>query len=159
MRKHYFYIFLGCLVLVLTTASAYWQKNAWEQTQAKKGAHHQLRCLDLESGCQLHHIHTNTHYVIRTIGQPSPLVRFKVRLTPLEKFEATNKKVKVTARFRMDGMDMGEQPILLQWNDKEKSWEKETILPVCVASRHDWILNLTIDENYESDISFTTRDH
>lgn len=155
MRKNYFYLSLGCLVLTLTTVSAYWQKNAWEQTQAKQATRHQLRCPDLEKGCQLYDAHTKTQYVIRTIGQPSPLVRFKLVVAPVQKPALL---FKVTARFRMDGMDMGEQPILLQWSDKQKSWEKETILPVCVASRHDWILNLTIDENYESDISFTTRD-
>ncbi len=160
MHKKYFYFFLGLIVLLLTTMSAYWQKTVWEARQAKHASLLHLTCPDLEKGCLVSFSRSEhkMSYHVQTKGQPSPLTRFTLIITPLnpEKESSTHS---LTARFRMDGMDMGEQPLTLLWNPQKRIWEKETVLPICVASRHDWILNLTINQYYESDIHFTTSHH
>jgi len=71
---------------------------------------------------------------LRFEGPAAPLRRFTVRVVA----EGGEPPARVTVRFEMPGMAMGQAPLALA-PDGAGGWRGEAVLPVCATGRTDWV--------------------
>jgi len=130
------------LVLAALAGLAIWgslQKDRPQQVQP-------ILCINPVAGCSFVHKGATAH------------IRFSVTSETLKPFQLTlsHREVKkVSVSFQMAGMDMGFNRYDLK-PSQTGNWTARIMLPVCTASRADWIAELQLDENFYS-LSFTTR--
>lgn len=130
------------LILVALAGLAIWgalQKNRPQQVVP-------IVCNNPVAGCNFVHD-----------GKPAQ-IRFSVVPEIMKPFQLTlihPDMKKVSVSFQMVGMDMGFNRYDLK-RGPDGNWTARITLPVCTASRSDWITELHIDEKFYS-LSFTTR--
>ena len=55
---------------------------------------------------------------------------------------------KIQLQFSMQGMEMGMNQFNLKQQDNNKQfWQKNVVLPVCIAGRKDWLIEIFIKSN------------
>jgi len=103
-----------------------------------------VHCPDLVGGCAV--TLASQPVQVRFSAPPSALQPFNVQVNALS-------ATRVSANFRMVGMDMGRNRYQLV-RESGGRWLGHVILPVCVAGRSDWVMTLTVDGS-AVDIPFT----
>ncbi|HCA26910.1 MAG TPA: hypothetical protein DEP05_04595, partial [Betaproteobacteria bacterium] len=103
-----------------------------------------VHCPDLAGGCAV--TLAGRPVQVRFSAPPSALRPFDVRVDALS-------AARVSANFRMVGMDMGRNRYQLV-RESGGRWLAHVILPVCVAGRSDWVMTLIVDGG-AVDIPFT----
>lgn len=130
------------LVLAALAGLAIWgalQKSRPEQFQP-------ISCINPVAGCTF--IHHGMPARISFSSVPETLKPFQLTLSHPE-------VKKVSVSFQMAGMDMGFNRYDLK-QSQTGNWTARIMLPVCTASRADWIAELQLDEKFYS-LFFTTR--
>jgi len=84
------------------------------------------------------------NYTVKVTGEVSPLKPFSVILDGND-IEAA------TLSFSMRDMDMGVNRFIMN-NTKDSSWETQAMLPVCTASRNDWIAELIVKRTNQATV-------
>lgn len=95
-----------------------------------------VRCADLSHECRFV-MGDKQPVSVRFGAPPSGLHPFSVQVTAAQAH-------RVSARFTMPDMDMGENSYQLH-KVNGPLWQGDIILPVCITGRHDWLLTLIID--------------
>lgn len=130
------------LVLIALAALAIW--GARQQTQPGQVA--EIRCANPVAGCAFMHngARAQLHFSI----QPETLKPFSIRLAhPFVE--------KASASFQMADMNMGFNRYDFKPQGKGE-WIATVTLPVCTASRVDWIAELELDGRFYR-MTFATR--
>lgn len=116
------------VILMVLVAAVMW----WNPSRPPAGPSTRLTCPDLQRGCETRVAGVPVR--VRVSGELKPLVPFHVRV------ETTGTE-KMTARFTMEGMDMGFNLYTLR-PDGTGAFMARVTLPVCVTGRRDWIMHL-----------------
>lgn len=130
------------LILLALAALAVWgvlQKSQPESVQP-------ISCVNPVAGCTF--VHDGVPTQISFSVTPETMKPFVITLShPALR--------KVSASFQMIGMDMGFNRYDLK-RGPDGNWTARVTLPVCTASRADWIMELNLDGQFYS-LPFTTR--
>ena len=130
------------LVLIALAALAIWGARQ----QAQPGQVTEIRCADPVAGCAF--LHHGTPAQLRFSAQPETLKPFSIHLAhPLVK--------RASASIQMADMNMGFNRYDFKPQGKGE-WMANVTLPVCTASRVDWIAELALDGAFYR-LTFTTR--
>jgi hypothetical protein len=130
------------LVLVALAGLAIW--GALQKTPP--AAAQPLPCADPVAGCNFTHR-----------GLPAR-VRFSATPETMKAFILTVSHPalqRASASFQMVGMDMGFNRYDLK-RGADGNWTARVVLPVCTASRADWVVELKLDDAFYS-LPFTSR--
>ncbi len=130
------------LIILALAALALW--GAWQK--APKQAAQTIVCADPVAGCVF--THNGSPVSLGFSAQPQALKPFVLSIAAPELHEAA-------VSFRMAGMDMGFNRYELK-PEAEGRWAAAVTLPVCTASRVDWIAELELDGRLYI-FAFTTR--
>lgn len=134
------------LILAALAAIAIW--GARQQAQPEHAAETltEIHCANSVAGCTF--MHHGTPAQLRFSAQPETLKPFSIYLAhPLVK--------KASASFQMADMNMGFNRYDFKPQAKGE-WAANVTLPVCTASRVDWIAELALDGAFYR-LTFTTR--
>lgn len=130
------------LVLISLAGLGIWA--AMQKTRPHQVA--PINCVDPVAGCPF--VHGNLPGRVRFSVAPESLKPFVIILShPRLK--------KVSLSFQMMGMDMGYNRYELA-RASDGAWTARIILPVCTASRADWIAEIQLDDQFYS-LPFTAR--
>ena len=133
---------IPALILAALAGLAIWgalQKTRPDSVQS-------IACINPVAGCIFVHLGTPAH--IRFSVTPETMKPFVITLShPALR--------KASASFQMIGMDMGFNRYDLKRGPND-DWTARVTLPVCTASRADWIMELNLDGQFYS-LPFTTR--
>lgn len=133
---------IPALVLAALAALAIWgalRKNRPEQVQP-------ILCANPVAGCPF--VHHDAPARIGFSSTPETMKPFVITLShPALR--------QVSASFQMAGMDMGFNRYDLK-RGPDGNWTASIVLPVCTASRADWVAELKLDGQFYS-LSFATR--
>lgn len=106
----------------------------------------ELRCTDIVAGCTF--LLDGREATLAFSQVPKPLEAFTLEV------RAPHAR-RVSAEFQMVGMDMGFNRYDMKPAGND-AYVARITLPVCVSSRHDWVLYLTIDGTRFA-VPFTSR--
>lgn len=119
------------LVILALAALALW--GVWQR--APREAVQTIACADPVAGCAF--VHNGGPAILRFSVQPRALEPFVLTLA------APNLRAAAVS-FGMAGMDMGFNRYELRQGETGR-WAASVTLPVCTASRVDWIAELDLD--------------
>lgn len=129
------------LVLIALAALAIW--GARQQTQPAQVV--EIHCANPLAGCTF--MHNGALAQLRFSTQPETLKPFSISL-------AHPGLEKVSASFQMADMNMGFNRYDFRQQNKNV-WIASITLPICTASRVDWITELALDDAFYR-MTFTT---
>lgn len=130
------------LVLAALAVLAIW--GALQKTRPERVR--PILCANPVAGCTF--VHNGAPVQIRFSTPPETMKPFFITLSHPTLRQAA-------ASFQMAGMNMGFNRYDLK-RGPDGNWSARIILPVCTASRADWVAELKLDEQFYS-LSFTTR--
>lgn len=130
------------LVLAALAGLAIW--GALQKTRPDKVQ--PIPCINPVSGCTF--VHHGTPARISFSSTPETMKPFVITLSHPALQQAS-------ASFQMIGMDMGFNRYDLK-RGPDGNWTARIVLPVCTASRADWVAELKLDGQFYS-LSFATR--
>lgn len=123
----------GVVILLALLALSYQQ--AWLQWPAKSAPMARIACQDLQAGCVFQI--NEQQYSIQSVQAIHGNQLFTVLLKGPAK--------QVLGSWQMQGMDMGPNQYRFI-RDGNEVWRAQMALPMCTASRQDWLFVITIDE-------------
>jgi hypothetical protein len=130
------------LILLALAALAIWGARQQAQPQQMQ----EIRCADPVSGCAF--MHNGAATQLRFSVQPQALNPFSITI-------AHPALRKASASFQMANMNMGFNRYDFKPQGKGL-WIASVTLPVCTASRVDWVAELELDGRFYR-MTFTTR--
>ncbi|HSH97338.1 MAG: hypothetical protein ACAH07_04580 [Methylophilaceae bacterium] len=133
----------GLVIFVMVVA--YYAQSRYFRAAFKDVPIEHVTCVDLLNGCDIDGAH------IKFDHQPQLMQPFHLELQ-------TTGAENVAATFAMVGMQMGLNRYRLLQQTPE-NWIAEIILPICVQSRSDWLLDIEITKPHaikRYQLSFTS---
>ncbi|BCM25839.1 hypothetical protein [Methyloradius palustris] len=135
----------ACCLLIFALVAVYYVQSQYSRAAFNDVPIEHVTCDDLVRGCDVDDVH------IRFDRQPQVMQPFHLYLQTVD-------AQGVSASFAMVGMQMGLNRYRFLQQSPE-NWIAEIILPICVQSRSDWLVDIEITKPHATkryQLSFTS---